>query len=447
MFYNKFIFDSYSFNVENKTLKLNYSFDGNLNFTETIIFPSDKILNNLELKTLNDVFKYVHLIAGISYYKLFLSKDIEIKTFNLNKEQADFFNRFYINGLGEFSYRNNIKNLKELINFPYKDNIISDTNDYNLKNKIVVPVGGGKDSIVTIELLKRLGKEINCCSVNTATAIESTIKIANVPNFQIKRIIDPKLLEINKNPDKYNAYNGHVPITGILAFIMCAGSIIYDYNTIFISNEKSANVGNVEFCGNIINHQWSKSFEFEKDVNEFFKKYVLSNFNYISFLRPLYEYRIAEIFSKLTDYHKIFTSCNKAFKIENRIQNWCCNCDKCRFVFLILSNFLDKQKMIKIFGKNLLDDLNQLEGYEQLVGLRDFKPFECVGEIEESICALLNIHESFKDDYIIKILNNKLFKNYDKNLLKEKYLSIDTSNNLLNKDLLNKFINSISLVY
>ncbi len=433
--YKTFIFKSYNFNKENKTLKLNYSFDNELNFTEEIVFPSKKILSNNDTEALNNVFKYLHIVAGISYYKLFLPKKIIIETIKLDKQQADFFNSFYINGLGEFSYRNNIKNLNELINFPYDLNTKNTPNNYKLNKRYAIPVGGGKDSIVTIETLKQFGQDFICCSVNTAISIEKTMEIANTPSFQVKRIIDKKLLDINKNLKQYNAYNGHVPITGILAFILCASSIIYDYNTILISNERSANIGNIEFCGNNINHQWSKSFEFEKSVNEFFKRYVLENFNYISFLRPLYEYEIARRFSKLTKYHKIFTSCNKAFKIENRLSNWCCNCDKCRFVFLILSNFLSKKELINIFSKDLLNDKNQLLGFKQLVGLTDFKPFECVGEIEESICALLNVDESFKNDYIVSVLTNELQNKYDKNDLREKYLSIKNDNNLLNMEL------------
>lgn len=434
--YQAFIFESYSFDKENKTLKLNYSFDEKLTFTETIIFPSEKSLNENDVKALDNVFKYIHLVAGISYYKLFLPKNIIIKTLKLGKQQANFFNSFYVNGLGEFSYRNNIKNLNELINFPYDIDAKNTSNNYKLNKRYTVPVGGGKDSIVTIEALKQSKQDIICCSVNTATSIEETIKIANVPSFQVKRILDKKLLDINKNLEEYKAYNGHVPITGILAFILCAASIIYDYDTILISNERSANIGNVDFCGNMINHQWSKSFEFEKDVNEFFKKYVLKNFNYISFLRPLYEYGIAERFSKLTKYHKIFTSCNKAFKIENGLNHWCCNCDKCRFVFLILSNFLNKQQLINIFGKDLLDDKEQLTGFKQLVGLVDFKPFECVGEIEESVCAILNIDKSFENDYIVSTLSGELSKKYNKYELRKKYLNIDNENNLLNKELM-----------
>lgn len=433
MKYKSFIFDSYEFDIDQKILKLKYSFDNKLNFTEEILFPSKKKLNNNEILALNNVFRYLHIIAGISYYKLFLPENIKINTFELSKEEAKFFNYFYINGLGEFSYRNNIIGLDKLINFPYKENIKNTSSTIKLNRKNAVPVGGGKDSIVSIELLKQLNEDIILCSVNTAKPIEDTIKIANLNYFQVERKISPNIFEINKDLEKYGAYNGHVPITGILAFILCACSIIYNFDTIFISNERSANIGNVEFDNRLINHQWSKSYDFEKNVNEFFKKFVLENFNYVSFLRPLSEYNIAKIFLKFDKYYNVFASCNKAYKINNKLETWCCNCDKCRFVFLILSNFLEKEKLTKIFGKDLLDDKKQLKGFKELVGLENFKPFECVGEIEESVCSILNINETFNNDYIVKEIKPILSKKHDAEKLKEKYLSLSNIHNLNDK--------------
>lgn len=432
-----FIFESYFFDIEKKELNLNYSFDSKICFSEKITFVSDKVLNVDEIGALNNIFKYLHLLAGISYYKLFMSPNIIIKTMDLNKKQADFFNEFYLNGLGEFLCKNNIKNAKNIIKFPYKKNIINRSIDLKLFDKYCVPVGGGKDSITSIEILKKSidNNQIVLGSVNTAKSIEDTIKIAGLNSFLIKREISPKLMEINAELDKYGAYNGHVPITGILAFILCAGAIFYKYNTVLVSNERSANIGNVKFDGMFVNHQWSKSFRCEKMLNSFFKNYVIKDFEYLSFLRPLSEIHIAKIFSKLTKYHNIFKSCNKNFKINGKITNWCCDCDKCRFVFLILSVFLKKDKMIEIFGSNILDDERHLNGYLELVGLKNFKPFECVGEIDESIYAFQHINESFFDSIIVKKIrplildlksnkNLKLFNLENEHLLTNKLLSI-----------------------
>ena len=95
MKYKTFIFNDYNFNADSKTLYLHYSYDNELFFEETIQFPSERPLGEKELKTLDNIFKYIHIACGISYYKLFLVDDIKINTFLLNEEQANFFNEFY----------------------------------------------------------------------------------------------------------------------------------------------------------------------------------------------------------------------------------------------------------------------------------------------------------------------------------------------------------------
>ncbi len=408
--YNSFVFESYSFEKNNKILTLRYYYDSELFFEEIIEFPSNKILKKDELNVLDKAFKYLHLACGISYYKLFIPKNIKIKTFELTQEEAEFFNNFYFNGLGEFIYRNNITDLHNRIKFPFTKNIQNNSLNFPIKNGYIIPIGGGKDSITTLEIIKKHFNNVLLCSVGTAEAIENTIKISGLNSFKINRKISSKLLELNNNLESIGGYNGHVPISGILAFIFCAASIIYEYNTVLVSNERSANVGNVEFNGIIVNHQWSKSFEFEKSVNDFFKRHIISSFNYVSFLRPISELHIAKIFSKLEKYHKIFVSCNKNYKINNRLNHWCCECDICRFVFLILSVFLNKEKMINIFGKNLFEDEENTNKFMELCGLKNYKPFECVGEVEESIYSFLNVNEDFKNDIVITKIKRKILE-------------------------------------
>lgn len=429
--YSRFIFESYSFDERKKILNLKYSYDNELFFNEIIEFPTNKILNSNEILGLDNIFKYLHIVSGISYYKLFIPEQIEIKTFKLSKDEADFFNFFYLNGLGEFRFKNNIMGLKNRISFPYIDGIINYPSDLKLKNRMVIPIGGGKDSITTLEILKKHYNNLLLCSVGYAKPIQDVINISGLNNFRINRTISKQLLELNDQLYNIDGYNGHIPVSGIMAFIFCAASIIYDFNTVLMSNERSANTGNIEFDGIIVNHQWSKSFEFEKYVNNFFKKYVLKNFDYISFLRPISEIHIAKLFSEFKKYHKIFVSCNKNYKIKNRLEKWCCKCDKCRFVYLILSVFLKKNELINIFGQDLLNDDKQIDGFRKLCGLVSYKPFECVGEIEESIYAILNTHDSFKDDIIVKKLKTEL----------SDFLSINLKNKLFtlsNEHLLDK---------
>jgi hypothetical protein len=438
-----FKFLSYEFDKSKYTVNLNYSFDDKYYFTEEIIFNNANINLDVEKEdALNKVLSKLHLVAGASYYKAAIPNQILIKNQKISKYTSEFMKKLYIKGLGEFSYKNNLS-LQEKINFPYDEEYLDIPSNYKLENKSIIPVGGGKDSVVTIEALRSSNDEIILFSVGNMKPIKDVCSVSGYPHIYVTRKISPLLFELNSQ----GAYNGHVPISGILAFIMAAASIIYGFRNIIMSNERSANVGNLVKDGLEINHQYSKSLEFEKDINQYFKKVVLKDLNYFSFLRPLSELHIAKLFSKEEKYHSVFTSCNSAFKIheDKRVERWCLNCDKCRFVFLALSPFMEKEKVIKIFGRNLLNDEKQLLGFYKLVGYKEHKPFECVGEIEESLLAflLINEKEEWKNDYVVKnIIDKFTHKIKDKDKIFYKVFSISEKSLLDSKykELLNEYI-------
>ncbi len=429
---NTFYFEKFSFDEKTNILELNYSQNKEVFFSEKIIFHSAKFKSVDEL---NQLFFYTHIACGISYYKAFLSKEIKINSGKLNKSEADFFNNFYMKGLGEFAFQNKVK-LKNMIKFPFFYTKIT-KKKLLLKENEVILVGGGKDSITSIEALKKNNPAPFLLSVvsnknNVPSAIQKTMTKARLKSIVIERKISTKLIELN-NTGKY--YNGHVPVTGILAFIISIGAVFYGYDKIVLSNERSADIGNTVWDGEKVNHQWSKSIDFENSFNKLIQSNFETSLRYFSFLRPLSELQIVENFAKHKSYHYIFTSCNNAFKIneKKRISSWCCECDKCRFVFLVIAPFLEKKALIKIFGRNLFQEKANLKGYKELIGLENHKPFECVGEIGECILAFLMLKNTeYKDDLIIKKLL-PLLKNENEKELKEKYLTIAKEHNLPKK--------------
>ena len=157
-----------------------------------------------------------------------------------------------------------------------------------------------------------------------------------------------------------------------------------------------------------INHQYSKSLEFERDFSQFITDNALSHFHYFSLLRPLSESGIAALFAREPKYFPTFKSCNRNFHISEgmRKYGWCCDCPKCRFVFLALAPFIDKKTIIHIFGSDMLNDPRQEDGYRELLGLKGHKPFECVGEIGE--CRMLLKSLSLKHEWQDSILVTKL---------------------------------------
>lgn len=410
-----FRFVSYAFDVETSTASLNYAFDEEYYFTETVRFRNaEKVLTREQAAAVENIMFFLHLACGISYYKAFVPAHIHIETGALNREQAAFFDEFYKKGLGEFSWRNGL-NLNNIVKFPsQKQSTHEKASDICLNERTAVPVGGGKDSNVVIETLKAHGEKVVCIAQGRPRPIRESIEVSGCPDIEFTRTISPALIALN---ERFNVYNGHIPITGVYAFCMALAAVLYGFDKIAMGNERSANVGNLVRDDSFeVNHQWSKSFAFEKSFNIFCKKYMLQNLHYFSMLRPLSELDIARRFAGLKAYFPVFTSCNKAFKIDTnkRLERWCGDCDKCRFVFLALAPFMPKEDLIQAIGKNILADEKQLGGFEELLGLSRHKPFECVGELEECAVAvgLLAQKPEWKDEFIVKSLYPRLLEKY-----------------------------------
>ena len=293
----------------------------------------------------------------------------------------------YERGLGEFSYQNKL-DLRGRINIAHTTEPPSPPPALLLTRHLCVPVGGGKDSVVSIETLKRQPEPISLFVLTSpagvADPIRECIRVAGCASVVVERQLSPTLIALNKEP---GVYNGHVPITAILSAIGVLACLLQGWDTLVLSNEASASAPNLRYNDQEINHQYSKSFEFEKDFARYVRRHVAANFRYFSLLRPLSEPAITRRFAAYRDYHGVFRSCNAAFRQEAaaRNRNWCGDCPKCRFVFLALAPFLLRVELEQIFGKNMLDDATQAAGFAALCGQGAHKPFECVGEVEESV--------------------------------------------------------------
>ncbi|MFA5040774.1 MAG: hypothetical protein WC464_03975 [Bdellovibrionales bacterium] len=408
-----FIFERYDFDAKKGILALHYRFKGGESFEEQIVFPQPiPSLPEDRLAALDRAFRLVFLLAGVSYYKARVPKDLICEAFPLDKKTADFVACVYREGLGEFSYRNEI-DLSEKIQFKISEAQALASVPLSLPHRLLVPLGGGKDSIVGFEMLKQAGYSVALIAAGKSaealpSPIQATMDVSGLPSLRIGRVLSKNILELNKA----GVLNGHVPITAILSSIVVACAILYGYDAIVMSNEHSASAPNLKIGKTEINHQYSKSLAFEADFSDFVAKRISPDVKYFSILRPLTEAAIASRFAKLDKYHAVFRSCNTAFRQDEKARgkNWCCDCPKCRFVFLALAPFLDKPCLIKIFGKNLLDDKAQEQGFAELCGLASHKPFECVGEIEESALLMEKLYqnEAWKDDAVVKELGRRL---------------------------------------
>jgi len=393
----KFIFKGYKSKIEKGEVSFHFSLqlpEKNIDFIEKISFPP--VNSRIPPALFRSILNNLMLILGISYWKTYCPKEIIIKPNFLTKEQANFWNTVYTKGLGEFFYKNKI-DFRGLVEFPYVGNVQEKIITFARKERVLLGLGGGKDSIVASEMLKSQNKPFDVFTVGTSLIQEHVAKIMKKNPIVIMRHLDPKLFELNKISD---VYNGHIPISVIYAFLGLMASLFYNYNKIVVGNEKSANYGNVEYLGQTINHQWSKSEEFENLLREYVKKFITLDVSYSSILRNMNELEVTREFAKYPKYFKVFSSCNANFKISpstalrtNPQRIWCGKCAKCLFVFTLLAGFISKEELLGIFGNNLFEDKTLLKTFKELLGLENFKPFECVGTPEEMRFSLEKVSE------------------------------------------------------
>lgn len=399
----EFVCEAYRFSPDTGTLSLHYGFDEGPHFEERIVFPAaSRALSEPERQALDRVFRMLLLACGVSYYKAFAPDRVRCTAFPLDAATAGFFTDFYVQGLGEFAWRNGItlSGLTFVVD-PVEPPIAL---PLALPRLTCVPVGGGKDSIVTIECLKQSSEPLVLFELGNAAPIEATIAQAGLPAIRVTRRLDPALFALNEA----GVLNGHIPITGILSMIVLACAILRGFDAIAMSNEHSASAPNIAD----VNHQYSKSFEFEQSFSRFVERHVLQGVRYFSLLRPLSEIAIARRFARHVAYFPIFRSCNTAFRqaVEKRGTNWCCDCPKCRFVFLALAPIVERQRLVETFGRNMLEDPAQIDGFAELCGLQRHKPFECVGEIEESAAVMTHLAgmAEWRDTEVVRTLAPQL---------------------------------------
>ena len=399
-----FNFINYKFITSKKRLVFNYRLNFHnqkpLDFAETILLPKKSNLSEIPKELLNNILESLHYIIGISYYKTYLPNKFILKK-SLNIEQAKFWNSVYQKGLGEFFYKNKI-DPKKIAKFKNKNTGPANNFNLNIKDRALVGIGGGKDSIVATELLKKIKYPITALVIETQKpnqTVNKLLKELDIPSLKIRRLIDTKLLE-----DLPQSLNGHIPISTIFAHIGYLCCVLYDYKYFIVGNEYSSNYGNIKYKRSEINHQWSKSLEFEKLFQNYTEKFLCPDIKYFSLMRPFYEIRIVELFAKYKKYFPYFTSCNKNFRInhKNTKNLWCGECAKCVFMFLMLSAFLSKKNLLNIFKQNLFNNKNLLPIFKNVLGFGKLKPFDCVGTFEESQAALYLSKNKFSNSYIHK---------------------------------------------
>lgn len=387
--YPVFSYDDFSIERAGTRLRLTFSFsvEGLCRFAPTTEIETENLtlLNDPQGPLARRFVFALGLVELISYWKAACPRRVEVRAGALTEEDVRFWKKLYFRGLSEFFYRNGIQtneqDFMELVSCPKAPDAAPDAAPFRTAGLRLVPVGGGKDSCVTAALLADAPEKNLFFTVNDQKARTDTVLAAGyTPDAVVRayRTIDPGLLALNAR----GFFNGHTPFSAIVAFLSAYCAYLVGATDIVLSNESSANDANI--AGTEVNHQYSKSYAFERDFAAYCARVLTPDIHYFSLLRPFNELQIAKRFAALEQFHDTFRSCNRGSK-----QNvWCGKCSKCLFVFSILSPFLDYDRLCAIFGGDLLDDPALTADFDGLCGFLPVKPFECVGTPSE-LCAAL----------------------------------------------------------
>ena len=323
------------------------------------------------------------LVELISYWKCACPPVIKVHCGALDTEEIAWWKRLWYHGLGEFFYRNGIEtDFGSFVSVECGGTLReSISTDFRGADVSLIPVGGGKDSCVTLQLLREMGRPLYGFTVNDQPARGETFQAAGfAPERLLRahRTIDPALLARNAE----GFLNGHTPFSAVVAFLGLYCAYLIGAGELVLSNEASANEASVPGTG--VNHQYSKSYQFERDCNAWLARRLGLPIRYFSLLRPFHELQIARQFAALPQVHFAFRSCNAGSKRNA----WCGQCAKCLFVYLMLAPFLPEERMRAIFGENLLLKPELQGELRALLGETHEKPFECVGTVEEARAAL-----------------------------------------------------------
>ena len=379
--YRSFRFKSYSFNKDSKVLDLCYGYDDELTFHEIYEFAFDFIKYDDEV--LDRALQLLFFVAGVSYYKMYLSSEISVETGQVDEGLSTYLNQTYEKGLGEFFYVNKL-DPNTRINFPVNSEplkpLLASSNTGQL-----IGLGGGKDSLLSAEILRDQPK-VATWSLNHRSQLEPLVRKIGLDHFYVEREWDPLIMKLNQE----DALNGHVPISAIFSTVGLVVAVLSGYKDVVVSNESSASEPTLKYNGVDINHQYSKSLDYEISFQAVLAPLFGDSLRYYSLLRPFSELRIAEYFSAYFDkYSDTFSSCNRAFTLHADHMFWCGECPKCAFVFLILTPFVPEQKLVRLWnGKNLLLDPSLETMYKRLLGIEGDKPLDCVGEVKEARAAM-----------------------------------------------------------
>jgi len=364
------------------TVRFHFSTPPDIAFTPEVHFePVTDGWSSVPEQFLNNAAFHLGLIEAFSYWKATASATIEVAAGPISGDQILWWEDLLIHGMGEYFYCNDIdftpENFVKIV--PAGGAAAPAAYNGTLPYRSLLTIGGGRDSALAAGLLRDSGHAFACMMLNPSSAARKIAsRVTASDPIVIRRTICRELLELNNR----GFLNGHTPFSAYLAFLGTVCLLLYGYSSVIVANERSSDEGNVRYRGKDINHQYSKTFRFERLFDEYLQKHLVTRGRYFSYVRPLYELQIGKLFSNYPAFFELFKSCNR-----NRSDSWCGRCPKCLSVFLTTYPFVPRSALVKIFGSDLFEREENIAVLRELAGI-EAKPFECVATTAEIVGAL-----------------------------------------------------------
>lgn len=418
----EFVISKYEVDYNNNVIHYSYDTllegDEKLSFIESLEFPTAFTPEVIERPDVKAAIESLHILLGVSYFRLHVSPKISL-SYELSKEQSDFWKAIYTKGLGEFYYLNKI-DFRELINFPVTSSDNHTSSSCYSSSKALVLHGGGKDSLLSVEITRKANIDFELFSLHSSPIQELAAEAVGKKPFVVKRTMDKQMLNLLENG---GSYAGHIPITAMYSFVAILYGLMNEYAYVVVSNEASANYGSVEYLGMTINHQWSKSFEAEKLIQDYIQNFISTDIHYFSLLRPIHEIQIVKLFTHFKKYFTKFSSSNHNFtQTDGHEHRWDVTYSrgKVEFVFALFTAFLSKKEVLTIFEDDYFAHPECLERYKELLGKTGIKPLDCVGTPEETAVAMYLAYErgEYNDEPIMAYFASDVLPNLDVENLK-----------------------------
>lgn len=393
-------------------------------FEETAAFPETAKLAGIESGVRARLFRLAAILIGTSYFKAAPTETVNFD-FPLTAEARALAELTYGPGLGEFYVRNALAYPPQLtLGAEPAQGAVRAQRDSSQTPRAVTAFGGGKDSHVASAVIAEAGGEAERVSVILSEKVGGRLQsMSETPITLIHRTIDPRLIEISKSGE---ALNGHIPITGVNSTLLGLYAAARGLDWIVFANERAASEPTMEADGHPVNHQFSKSLEFEDALRAAFDA-AGAGFEYFSVLRPVTEIWTAHYLATRAEFAlEIFASCNRNFVFAgaNALEpgrRWCGRCAKCVYTAVLLAPFLPVERHAEIFQSKPLHDEDNLDFVREIAGLAGAKPWECVGEMREVAAALAHLGTApgWRDAPLVRAVQAPLLQRWDRHELAE----------------------------